>query len=85
MAEKMIMVDTSILIDFYRRTNKNKSVWLSLVKEDYHFGISAITKYEIYSGATQNQLQFWDNVLQLVEVFPLDEAAVNTAVNINAN
>ncbi len=83
MAEKMIMVDTSVLIDFYRRTDKNKSIWLSLVKENYYFAISAITKYEIYSGATQSQLKFWDDVLQLVEVFPFDEAAVNTAVGIN--
>jgi len=83
MAEKIIMVDTSILIDFYRRTDKNKSIWLSLVKDGYHFAISAITKYEIYSGATQNQLKFWDDVLQLVEVIPFDEAAVNTAIDIN--
>jgi len=54
MAEKIIMVDTSILIDYYRRTNKNKSIWLSLVKQGYHFAISAITKYEIYSGATHS-------------------------------
>ena len=83
MAEKMIMVDTSVLIDFYRRTDKNRSVWLSLVREGYHFAISAITKYEIYSGATQSQLKFWDDVLSLLEVLPFDESAVNTAVDIN--
>ncbi|HEV2832825.1 MAG TPA: type II toxin-antitoxin system VapC family toxin [Hanamia sp.] len=85
MAEEIIMIDTSILIDFYRRTDKNKSMWLSLVRKGYHFAISAITKYEIYSGATRNQLEFWDDVLRLVEVFPFDEATVNTAVEINTN
>lgn len=48
------------------------------------FTISAITKYEIYSGATQSQLDFWGNVLQAIEVISFDEAAVNTAVEINA-
>lgn len=35
MAEKVVMVDTSILIDYYRKTDKNNSVWISLVREGY--------------------------------------------------
>ncbi len=83
MANKRIMVDTSILIDFYRKTDKNNSVWITLVKQGYEFAISAITKYEIYAGATANQLEFWDSVLQAITVIPFDEAAVDTAVDIN--
>ena len=63
MANKIIMVDTSILIDFYRKTDKTNSVWIKLVKEGYQFSISVITKYEIFAGATQSQLEFWNNVL----------------------
>lgn len=48
MARKIIMVDTSILIDYYRKTDKENSVWISLVRQQYHFVISTITKYEIY-------------------------------------
>ncbi len=62
MADKIIMVDTSILIDFYRKTDKNNSVWITPVRQGYQFAISAITKYEIYSGATQNQLTFWNQI-----------------------
>lgn len=58
MANKIILVDTSILIDFYRKTDKDNSIWISLVRRGYGFAISAITKYEIYSGATQTQLDF---------------------------
>lgn len=83
MADKIILVDTSILIDFYRKTDKANSAWIALIRQGYEFSISAITKYEIYSGATQNQLAFWDNVLQAITVIPFDEAAVNTAVDIN--
>ena len=85
MADKLIMVDTSILIDFYRKTDKANSVWVELVKRGYKCSISAITKYEIYSGATQSQLDFWNNILQAVIVIPFDEPSVNTAVEINAS
>lgn len=83
MANKIIMVDTSILIDFYRKTNKDNSIWLGLVRQGYEFAISAITKYEIYSGANQNQIEFWDKVLEAITVIPFNEAVVDTAVNIN--
>ena len=84
MAHKTIMVDTSILIDYYRKTDKENSAWISLVRQGYKFVISSITKYEIYSGAAESQLTFWDKVLQAIEVLPFDEASVNTAVEINA-
>ena len=83
MADKLILVDTSILIDYYRKTDKEKSAWISLVRQEYSFAISAITKYEIYSGVTPNQLTFWDSVLQAITVLSFDEKSVDTAITIN--
>jgi tRNA(fMet)-specific endonuclease VapC len=85
MANKVLMIDTSILIDFYRKTDKNNSTWVALVRQGFDFAISTITKYEIYSGATETQLAFWDNVLMVIEVIPLDEHAIDTAVAINGS
>lgn len=45
MADKIVMVDTSILIDYYRKTDKATSVWIALVRQGYKFVISATTKY----------------------------------------
>ena len=84
MADQIIMVDTSILIDYYRKTDKANSRWLALLRGGYKFAISVVTKYEIYSGATPSQLNFWDNVLQAVAVIPLDEDSVDTAVSANS-
>ena len=84
MADKITLVDTSVLINYYRKTDKANSVWVKLVRQGYRFSISAVTKYEIYSGATKSQLDFWNNVLQAIEVIPFDEACVNTAVDVNA-
>ncbi|MCF2490029.1 type II toxin-antitoxin system VapC family toxin [Dyadobacter sp. CY347] len=83
MAEKIVMVDTSILIDFYRKTDKSNSIWIKLVREGYAFTISAITKYEIYSGANASQTAFWDNVFRQIEIISLDEDCIDTAVHIN--
>ncbi len=83
MADKIILVDTSILIDYYRKTDKENSIWIALVRQGNSFAISAITKYEIYSGANPNQLTFWDGVLRAITVIPFDEVAVDTAVNLN--
>lgn len=55
MADKLVLVDTSILIDYYRKTDKDNCVWIALVRQGYDFAISTITKYEIYSGATTSQ------------------------------
>ena len=84
MADKIVLVDTSILIDYYRKTDKQKSVWINLVRKGFSFAISAVTKYEIYAGATPNQLSFWDSVLRSLTIVPFDEISVDTAVTINS-
>jgi predicted nucleic acid-binding protein len=84
MADKMILVDTSILIDYYRKTDKDNSIWIELVRSGYKFAVSSVTKYEIFSGATAAQLRFWDDVLKMIEVISFDEVCADTAVEINA-
>lgn len=44
----------------------------------------AITKNEIFAGATPSQLAFWNNVLQAITIVPFDELTVDKAVEINA-
>ena len=84
MADQMILLDTSILIDYYRKSDKANSTWVALVRQGYKFAISTVTKYEIYTGATQSQLVFWDDVLLAITVIPFDEKCVDTAVSLNA-
>lgn len=84
MEDKIILVDTSILINYYRKTDKSNSVWIKLIRQGYSFVISSVTKYEIYSGATQSQLDFRDKVLKDNKVLSFDESCVDTAVEVNA-
>lgn len=83
MADKIILADTSILIDYFRKTDKANSAWIILFDQGYDFSISSITFYEIYSGATSAQLSFWIKVLGRTKVLPFDEAVTQSAVTIN--
>ena len=83
MADKIILADTSILIDYFRKTDKANSRLISLFDQGYDFNISAITHYEIYSGATSVQLLFWSSLLARTKVLALDEIVAQAAVDIN--
>lgn len=83
MAEKIVLVDTSILIDLFRKTDKTNSILLSLVRQGYLYCISAVTEFEIYSGATISQNTFWENLLEKIQVVPFDQTVVKVAVDIN--
>jgi predicted nucleic acid-binding protein len=85
MANKLVLVDTSILIDLFRKTDKTNSVLISLVKQGYTFCISAITEYEIYSGAKLGQIDFWESLLQRIDVLAFDKTVAKVAVKINNN
>lgn len=85
MADKIILVDTSILIDLFRKTDKTNAKLISLVRQGYIYCISAVTEYEIYTGATFTQYSFWDSLLEKIQVLPFDHTVVSVAVDINSN
>ena len=55
MEEKMICLDTSVLIDYYRKKDKSKSLLFNLTKVYPFFAVTAITEYELYSGNSEEQ------------------------------
>ena len=83
MADKIVLADSSILIDLFRKSEKANSRFVQLASDGYEFQISAITEYEVYSGATSIQLPFWNDLLKRVKVLPFDKDVVKVAVIIN--
>jgi tRNA(fMet)-specific endonuclease VapC len=47
MASKIILIDTSILIEYFRKTDKSNSTLYKLYAQDYDFCVSAITESEL--------------------------------------
>lgn len=62
MDKEIILLDTSILIDYYRKKNKANSKLVTLSKK-YDLSISVITRLEILTGINKKQEDFWSNVL----------------------
>lgn len=84
MADKIILADTSVLIDYFRKKDKSNSELFALFDEGYDFAISAITYFEIYSGATKAQIPFWENMLKRTKVLPIDELVARVSVDIDS-
>jgi tRNA(fMet)-specific endonuclease VapC len=84
MAENIILIDTSILIDYFRKSDKANSKLISLIKKGYKFHISAITEYEIYAGSSPIQQGFWEEFLEKIEVISFNKQAAKAAVEINS-
>jgi len=82
MADSILMVDTSLLIDYFRKTDKSKARLVQLSEQFGQLAISSVTEFEVYSGATSMQLTFWNELLFEVVVFPFDTKAAHMAVEI---
>jgi len=79
MVKKLICLDTSVLIDYFRKKDKGKSFFFELTP-NYHFAISAITKLEILHGSNDEQRAFWDKVFYRFQLLPFGNPEVEEAV-----
>lgn len=83
MEGELILLDTSILIDYFRKKNKKNSDFYQLVAaKQYVFAVSVITEYEIYVGATESQQEFWDSFFAKIRVIEFDSQCAKEAVEI---
>ncbi len=83
MADKIVLADTSILIDYFPKTEKRNSALISLFNQGYDFAISAISYYEIYSGTTTARFPFWQSLLLRSNILAFNQNVAQTAVGIN--
>lgn len=75
MADKKLMIDTSILIDYFRKKDKSKSRLVSHFREYDKIFISTITEFEIFNGAHEAHKQFWETMLTNLIVLDFNRAA----------
>ena len=74
-----ICLDSSILIDYFRKTQKEKTLFFQLTQR-YDFAISVITKLEILNGANIEQQEFWNQVFRKCRMLPLGEPEIDEAI-----
>jgi len=82
MADKKLMVDTSLLIDYFRKTDKNNARLVTHFKSYGQLYISSITEFEVLNGAKQLHLDFWDGMLPRFKILDFDSKAARQAAAI---
>lgn len=82
MADKKLMIDTSILIDYFRKSNKANSRLIAHFRQYNQLYISSITEFEVYNGATEAHKQFWKGMLQGLTILDFDGKAARQAAAI---
>jgi len=80
MENAIICLDTSILIDYFRKTKKENSILYQLSNTYSKFAVSIITKFEVYCGCKQEHMSFWDQIFNDFQIIPFDDSANTEAV-----
>jgi tRNA(fMet)-specific endonuclease VapC len=78
----MILLDSSILIELFRKKDKEKTLFYSLSQTYTDLCISSITYYEIGIGNRKSHRDYWDLLSENLRVIPFDKACSNSAVAI---
>ena len=82
MEREIVCLDTSILIDYFRKKNKETSTFYKLSELNFSFSTTSISTFEIYRGVTVLQRPFWDSLFEQVEVIPFGEEASKIAARL---
>ncbi len=80
--ESLILLDSSILIEYFRKTKKENSFLISLIKNESSFAASVITEFEIFIGSKDEHRSFWNQLFTSFLILPLDSICIKEAVNI---
>lgn len=78
----LICLDSSVLIEHFRKRNKQQTFFFKLSERYVGYGVSVVVQYEIYTGSTIHQLTTWDNLFSDFFIIPYSSALNNTIVKI---
>jgi tRNA(fMet)-specific endonuclease VapC len=79
MADKNLMVDSTILIDYFRKTDKKNSRLVNHFLLYDNLYISSVTEFEIINGASPAQIEFWEQMLSRFTILDFDSKAAREA------
>ena len=82
MEKKLICLDTSVLIDYYRKKIKSNSFFYDITNKYTLFAVSSITEYEIYIGSNSEQDKFWNDFFGQLTILAYDSKVNRTAIQI---
>lgn len=78
----MILLDSSVLINLFRKKVKSNSFFFKLLKDETEFGISSVTHYEIGIGNKDSDNKYWVELNNNLVIFLFDKDCSIEATNI---
>jgi len=78
----MILLDSSILIEMFRKQNKQETLFYSLSRSNVDLNISSITYYEVGIGNRRAHYDYWEKLSDKLTVIPFDKTCSTTAIEI---
>lgn len=83
MEDKRVLIDTSILVEFFRKRDKTRSTFWSII-DQFECNISTITLFEIYNGATdEHKMRELQVVLDWLGVIDFDSSCAKLSSKIH--
>jgi tRNA(fMet)-specific endonuclease VapC len=76
-----ILVDTSVLIDFFRKKNRKKSL-LYRLQQRYKISVSSITEFEFLAGIKEERVRSLKYFFENLHILPFDSNAAMIASTI---
>ena len=76
------MIDTSLLVDYFRKTDKVNARLVTHFKNYGQLYISSITEFKVLNGAKQLHLDFWEGMLPRFTVLDFDSKVARQAAAI---
>ncbi len=77
--EDLILLDSSVLIDYYRKTLKDKTFFFHISNQFSGYNISVITEYETLLGGNE---KFWKNLFSDFTIITYSSAINSYAIKI---
>jgi len=82
METRTILLDSSIIIEYFRKENKSKSVLFHL-SDKYHFCLSTITVFEIKIGLkSERQWNDYRILTRDIDILAIDNQCIDEAVKL---
>ncbi len=78
----MIILDSSVLIELFRKKNKKKTFFYLIAGRYEKFAISVITYYEIGIGNRESHSDYWELLCNSFDILPFDKLCSDSAIEI---
>ena len=77
--EIAVVIDSCVFIEYFRSKNKQNTLLSKLFQQQRKLYVSAVAKYEVLAGATDESMDEWRQTFENITVLSFNDSTVMTA------